>query len=396
MPLVTTVVPGNLADDPLYVPVIEQVQHSLGVGQGRLFVGDCKMAALATRAFVEKSRDHYLCPLSAVQMPTAALQPLLDPVWAGTQELIRVHQTDAAGQSKLIASGFFTVAMQRATSPRDGREVAWLEQQMIVRSEAHAEAQAAVLDARLAKAQAQLVALNERKRGKKRLDAVALLTAAEQIVKRHQVTELLQVQVQTTRAEVPQRKYKDRPAGMTVMHRHTVTATVNTAAVEAQKRLAGWRVYVTNAMRLTLEATVQAYRGQYGIEHDYARLKGKTLHLMPMYLQSEARVAGLVHLLSIGLRLLSLIEYVARQNLAKGKEKLRGVYAGQAGRGTMTPSAELLLAAFRGVDLRMVVKKRQRYRRISPLKPVQLRILDLLDLPRRTYEGLAGCFSGSG
>src|SRR3954466_4828655 len=50
MPLVTAVVPGNCSDDPLYIPAIAAVQQSLGKG-GRTHVGDCKMAALATRAF---------------------------------------------------------------------------------------------------------------------------------------------------------------------------------------------------------------------------------------------------------------------------------------------------------------------------------------------------------
>ena len=43
LPLATAVVPGNAADDPLYVPAIQAVQQSLGVG-GRTYVGDCKMA----------------------------------------------------------------------------------------------------------------------------------------------------------------------------------------------------------------------------------------------------------------------------------------------------------------------------------------------------------------
>src|SRR5438105_7679784 len=63
----TTLFRSNTADDPLYVPVIAHVQQSLGHG-GRLYVGDCKMAALDTRAFVAHTGDYYLCPLSAVQL----------------------------------------------------------------------------------------------------------------------------------------------------------------------------------------------------------------------------------------------------------------------------------------------------------------------------------------
>jgi transposase len=32
LPLATAIVPGNTADDPLYIPTIQAVQRSLGVG----------------------------------------------------------------------------------------------------------------------------------------------------------------------------------------------------------------------------------------------------------------------------------------------------------------------------------------------------------------------------
>src|SRR5204863_2872443 len=51
MPLATDVVSGEHADDPLYVPCIARVQASLG-RRGLMYVGDCKMASRATRAFI--------------------------------------------------------------------------------------------------------------------------------------------------------------------------------------------------------------------------------------------------------------------------------------------------------------------------------------------------------
>src|SRR6185436_16117795 len=62
LPLTTVVVPGNSTDDPLYVPAIQAVQQSLGVG-GRTYVGACKRAALGTRAVVAAGGDFYWCPL---------------------------------------------------------------------------------------------------------------------------------------------------------------------------------------------------------------------------------------------------------------------------------------------------------------------------------------------
>src|SRR5436853_702710 len=106
LPLATAVVPGNTTDDPLYVPVIQAVQQALGRG-GRTYVGDCKMAALATRAFVAAGSDFYLCPLSENQLSRAARRELLQPVWAGTVALQPVCRPGPEGQpDELVAEGF--------------------------------------------------------------------------------------------------------------------------------------------------------------------------------------------------------------------------------------------------------------------------------------------------
>src|SRR3954463_1195180 len=72
LPLVTTVVAGNEADDPLYLPAIQRVRSMLGRG-GRLYVGDAKMAALETRGEIARGGDYYLCPLPAQQLDAEQL-----------------------------------------------------------------------------------------------------------------------------------------------------------------------------------------------------------------------------------------------------------------------------------------------------------------------------------
>src|SRR5206468_1989154 len=62
LPLATAVVAGQRADDPLYVSAIRRVRCSTG-RRGLRYVGDCTMAALATRAVVAQGGDYYLCPL---------------------------------------------------------------------------------------------------------------------------------------------------------------------------------------------------------------------------------------------------------------------------------------------------------------------------------------------
>ncbi len=52
LPLATEVLPGQRADDPLYLPAIARVRACLKK-PGLLYVGDCKMGALETRASIQ-------------------------------------------------------------------------------------------------------------------------------------------------------------------------------------------------------------------------------------------------------------------------------------------------------------------------------------------------------
>ena len=181
MPLTTTVVSGECADDPLYVPEMRKVRACLG-RCGVLYVGDCKMAALATRAHVAAHRDHYLCPLPAVQMPEAALQALLEPVWAGVQPLSPVYRPSEreAGEPEHIADGFsYTVTL---AADGEGGRIEWQEQRLVARSLKQAAAQEKALEARLGKAEKAIADLNLRGRGRKCLDEVGLRGAADSIL----------------------------------------------------------------------------------------------------------------------------------------------------------------------------------------------------------------------
>jgi transposase len=161
------------------------------------------------------------------------------------------------------------------------------------------------------------------------------------------------------------------------------------ALIQAKKREMGWQVYATNAAALVLAQVVWAYRGQYRIEDDWSRPKGRPLGLVPMYLQDERRMQGLVYLLSLALRLLSLLEWVVRERLREDGGKLQGVYAGQPGRKTDRPSAELLLGAMKAISVSVVQVHGQLHALLSPLTQVQERLLELWGLPADLYERVA-------
>ncbi len=393
LPVATQVVSGESADDPLYIPAIEQVSQSLNE-HGLLYVGDCKMAALETRAFLQANQDCYLCPLSNKQMPDAVLDGYLQPVWAGTQPVTRVTREREASQPELIAQGYEqTVTLSAEVK---GKTITWIERHLIVRSSKLAQAATEALHARLVKAQAELEHLNEHKQGKKRYDdSPSLQQAAQALLKQHRVEGLLKVTIEEQVEERLVRAYGNRPAAVRVERGVRLYTAVDAHAVEEAIRRLGWRVYATNQAQelLPLEQAVLAYREEYLVERGFGRLKGKPLSLTPMYLQSDQRATGLLRLLSIGLRILTLLEWSCRQRLADSKATVAGLYAGNPKRTTNRPTAEALLGAFQNIHLSLVTIGQELHRHVTPLSELQKRLLTLLDLSPELYEQLGAQFS---
>jgi len=387
MPLVTDVVSGERADDPLYLPTITRVQESLG-RRGLLYVGDCKMAAHDTRAFLQARGDFYLCPLPVVQLAPDELETSLEPVWTGRQPLTPVERKRDNGTPERIAEGY--ERLEPVRTEVEGQPLTWTERRLVVRSVRQAHAAAAALRARLAKAVAAIRGLTSRGRGKKRLPEAEVRQAAEALLERYAVQGLLQLRYDAHRTQRPVRRYRDRPATVREEQHVTVTVEVDTEAVAAAVRRLGWRVYVTNqpAEQLPLEQAILAYRSEYIVERGFGRLKGRPLSLTPMYVQRDDHATGLIRLLSIGLRVLTLLEFVVRRRLAAAQAKLAGLYAGNPQRATARPTAERLLEAFREMTLTIIQEPHQTRWHLTPLSTLQQRLLALLDFPLDIYTRL--------
>ena len=118
------------------------------------------------------------------------------------------------------------------------------------------------------------------------------------------------------------------------------------------------------------------------------RLKGHPLSLIPVYLERADHVTGLMRLLSIGLRVLTLLEFVVRRRLAAAQTTLAGLYAGNPKRSTPRPTAERLLKAFQELTLTSLREGRQRRYNLTPLSRIYPRILALMDFPVQIYTRL--------
>lgn len=385
MPLATQIVSGNRADDPLYLPAIAAVQATLGK-KWLLFTGDAKMAAITTRATIQKNQGYYLCPLPQVQMPREKLLELIKPVLNGSIELTPVKRTQADGQVAHIADAFEKEVTQEAIV--DGQPVIWTERQVIARSHKFALSQTKSLQTRIFRAQEEIRALNERKQGKPLLTTAGQYEAAVmKILTQRKVMGLLDVHYKTIVSTRNIRPYRDRPARVERTEEISVSVTLNQVAIDNHIQTLGWRVYVTNApiSKLSLENVLIAYREQFTEERAFGRLKGKPLSLTPMYLEKDEHATGLVRLLSIGLRILSLLEFSVRQALDAQQATLSGLYAGNPKRTTHRPTAEKILAAFKDIILTRVQQSDSISYFLTPLSDIQSQILHLLGFDDSLY-----------
>lgn len=396
IPVAVDVVPGNRADDPLYVPVYRRIKEIVRE-QGLLVVGDSKMSALATRAAIVQGHDQYLTPLAYLKDEPALLPDLLAD-WSGREEEMELIFLEAdlpataqmPDESLAIARGFASEREHAVVIA--GVEVTWTERLLVVRSFSYRASMIAGLHQRLDKAEAALRALTPpRSRGKQQIeDEASLLSAIARIEKQYHVGGLFTYAYQSEVTERQIRKYKEKPTRTERQVRFQLTVTRQPAAIAAAEYQMGWRIYATNAPQaeLSLAQAVWAYRGQYLAENIFRRLQGKLLSITPVYVQRDDHAQGLFHLLTIAARLLALADYAAKEALAQENEALTGIYAGNPQRGTATPTTERMLQAFDNIHLLIMRLGPQVRFQLTPLSAVQERILALLGLPTTLYTDL--------
>jgi transposase len=384
---------GKTADDPLYLPMTRRVRSLLG-RTGLLYVGDCKMATLGTRAELVAEGDYYLMPLPMTGHTKKQFDGWLNQLLSGhakTQELW--------DDQEFLGHGWeFT---RRLKAQVNGKPVTWKERVQLLRSPALTQRKQANLQERLQRAEQAVHALTPSVgRGKKQCrEEASLLVAISAILERYGVTDLLRVcwerqEHQETRYIGPGRGGAKRATHTDVQVRYQITAVHrNLVAIEAQRQRLGWRVQVTNSpiKRLSLVVSVLSYRSGWCLERDFHLLKDTPLGIRPLYVKSDAQIGGLVRLLTLALRMLSLVEMQGRRGVAATGESARGYYSGQPGRQADNPSGQRLLETVTRQRLTLFGSKSQTGTKwqLAPLPKIVKQILGYLGLSETLYTSLS-------
>jgi transposase len=380
-----------------YLALIERIRRGLQT-TGLLFVGDCKMSALDTRASIAGHHDWYLSPLPLTGATAEAMEAWISEGVArmARGELIRLFRPNDRDHEVLAAEGY---EFERTCCTKGSHE-GWTERVMVVRSPLHANRQAAGLDKRLRHAETALAALTPpRGRGKRQItDEVTLVEAIDLVLKAHRVEGLLSVawekQVERhTRYLGRGRGSANRPQRVIEQTRYHITRIAREDnKIAGLRQRCGWKAFVTNARptRLPLAEAVLCYRNEYRVERVFNRLKSR-LHIAPLFVKLNDQIEGLTYLLTLGVRVLTVMEFVLRRSLEQEQATLAGLHPENKRKMTDTPTAERLLQAFAGVSLTIIqyaAGGEEILRRLTPLSGVQEAILQRLGLGTNLYRQL--------
>jgi len=396
MPLSTEVLSGARADDGLYIPISERIRAGLQT-PGLLFVGACKRSALDTRAYIARHQDWYLSPWPLTGATATAMDAWITAgVTKGERgEFVRIWRTNDRGHAVLAAEGD---ELER-TCGAPGGAGEWSERVLGVRSPRHATQQASGLEKRLRHAETQLMALRPpRGRGKRQItDEATRVEALARVLTAHQVDGLLSVawekQVEQTTQDVGRGRgsvnREKRVLQKTRDHLTHIARQEDTIAAHSQR--VGWKVFVTNAghTRLSLQDAVWCSRNAYRVERLFNRLKSR-VHIAPLFVTRNEQIAGLTYRLTLGVRVVTVTEFVLRRSLETAPASLPGLHPENKQKMTDKPTAERILKAFADLSLTIIkhVAGEDILRRLTPLSGLQEDLLQRLGLGATLYGQL--------
>lgn len=379
LPICCQPVAGQRSDNPLYVPAYDAAVAALGTTDV-LVVGDSKMSDLATRGHMVAGGSRYLAayrPLHA----TAEIARWVETALARPEAWLRLESVDRrTGEVQLEA---VVDPFEREQTWRDSttqQSHTWTERVLVVQATAYQAGLRRLREQALERLTPDLLKLAQAPtRGRKRYPQEAELAAL--VSKRIAEAKLAGV-VQT--ALEPRRL----PDGSTAW---VVAAIwVDLPAWQALVERLGWQVYVTNTTpaQYDLPALVAAYHQQPVHERSFSRLKTRNLQLRPVFVRDETRLAGLVWLLCLALRVLVLTEQRLRAALQDQQAALVGLNPASRTQATTTPTTERVIRAFRNLTVTVVTGAGWEQRHVSSLNDTQQQILALLGLPSDLYARL--------
>ena len=379
LPICCQSIAGNRSDTPLYVPAYNAAVAAVGSAD-LLVVGDSKMTDLPTRGHIVAGGSRYLGAYRPIHA-TAEIAGWVERALARADSWVRIETVDPrTGEIQLDAVVDPFEREQTWCDPTTQQSYTWRERVLVVRATAYQAGLRRLREAALERLTPDLLKLAQPPtRGRKRYLQAADLAAV--VTKRIAEAKLEGVVQTALEGQV-------LPDGTTAW---VVAAIwVDLPAWQAMVERLGWQVYVTNTTpaHYDIPALVATYHQQVVHERGFSRLKTRNLQLRPVFVRDETRIAGLVWLLCLALRILVLTEQRLRTAVQNQGTALVGLKPASRTQATTNPTTERVIRAFRNLTVTVVTGVGWEQRHVSSLNDTQEQILALLGLPSDLYARL--------
>ena len=360
-----------------------------GYQERKLYIGDSKMGSGSVRDHIVVGGNDYLVPLSKKQLSSHQRHILIKASDPSTWQ--QVYTTDKEGHNEPVAQGFERELIR--SYEHEGARHQYKERQLFILSTSYAESAQKAFDQHLLQAEKDLAQLLVPKQGKQLpTTQKALNEKIAQLLAEKGLQKFFKIDIQTTQEHRNIRAYKNRPARVETTNLFSLNVHRDLQAIEAHKQTLGWQVYATSAplQTLSLEACVWKYRQQNRVESRFHDLRNKVVPLLPLFLTKDNRIEALIFLLMICLKICALIEYKVAEALSQNQEKIDNVFEGNPKKATSTPTAKRLLNCFKDISLAIIPTNQPQSPNvmITPLKPVQVKIIELMGLKADIYTSL--------
>ncbi len=381
LPLTCQMVNGRRADDGLYIPAYEQTVATVG-HRRFLAVGDSKMGALATRTFLTAQGSPYLCAFRQPAADAAELKQWIETALTHEKEWQVLEQIEeGTGEIKVVSHIYAWERKHSGVHPEHGAPFSWNERVLVTRS----VALQAGLTKKRERARQQLYAELDKlgqppKRGRKRYRQQAELTQkVNELLAQYRFDNIIHV---TLKAEA----HRDGGARWVV-----ADYTCDEDAWEQMVAWLGWQIYLSTAPAAYYSDPdlVLIYRQQPRLERGISRLKSRNLHIRPVFLHDEQRISGLTWLLLLALRVIVLLEFRVRRELAQQQQAIVGLNPASKNQAATRPTTERMLKTFGNITFSIVQLGDAVHHHVSPLTLTQQHILSLLHFSDDIYLRLA-------
>ena len=139
--------------------------------------------------------------------------------------------------------------------------------------------------------------------------------------------------------------------------------------------------------QLPAQMMLTAYKGQAAsVERGFRFLKDPIFFASGLFLEKPERIMALLMVMGLSLLIYALAERWLRTELAQRDESIPN----QVGKPTQRPTIRRIFQVFRGIDILLIHNPMGIQRQVLNLKPIHLRVLDLLGPEVKKYYILDG------